>query len=66
MANPKRKWSNARTGKRRAHWKLSAPNLIECPHCHSLKMLHRVCKECGRYTVKHKGERKSIEVLSVE
>lgn len=66
MANPKRKWSKARTGKRRSQWKLSAPNLVECPHCHSLKLLHRVCKECGRYTVKHKGERKSIEVLNVE
>ncbi|ABN52258.1 MAG TPA: 50S ribosomal protein L32 [Hungateiclostridium thermocellum] len=66
MANPKRKWSKARTGKRRSQWKLTVPNLVECPHCHSLKLLHRVCKECGHYTVRHKGERKSIEVLSVE
>lgn len=66
MANPKRKWSKARTGARRSQWKLTAPNLVECPHCHSLKLLHRVCKECGHYTVKHKGERKAIEVLKAE
>ena len=66
MANPKRKWSKARTGKRRSQWKLSAPNLVECPRCHSLKLLHRVCRECGHYTVVRKGERKAIEVLSVE
>lgn len=49
MANPKRKMSKARTGSRRANWKLTAPNLIECPQCHELKMPHRVCKQCGFY-----------------
>lgn len=58
-----RKWSKARTGKRRSQWKLSAPSLVECPHCNELKLLHRVCKACGHYTVKNKGEKKSIEVI---
>lgn len=49
MANPKRKWSKARTGKRRSQWKLSAPGLISCPQCHALKLPHVVCKECGYY-----------------
>jgi large subunit ribosomal protein L32 len=49
MANPKRKWSKARTGKRRSQWKLSVPGLISCPQCHVLKLPHRVCKECGYY-----------------
>ena len=49
MANPKRKWSKARTGKRRSQWKLSQPGLISCPQCHSLKVPHIVCKECGFY-----------------
>lgn len=49
MANPKRKWSKARTGKRRSQWKLSVPNLVSCPQCHELKLPHRVCRACGYY-----------------
>jgi large subunit ribosomal protein L32 len=49
MANPKRRWSKARTGKRRSNWKLTAPELVSCPQCHVLKLAHRVCKECGYY-----------------
>lgn len=49
MANPKRRWSKARTGKRRSQWKLSLPGLVNCPQCHTFKMPHRVCKECGYY-----------------
>jgi len=52
MANPKRRWSKARTGKRRSNWKLSAPTLVNCPQCHALKLPHRVCKECGYYNGK--------------
>jgi ribosomal protein L32 len=33
MANPKRKWSKARTGRARSNWKLSVPSLIDCPQC---------------------------------
>jgi len=58
MANPKRKWSKARTGSKRAHWKLTVPGLIDCPQCHVLKLPHRVCKECGYYDGK--------EVIKVE
>lgn len=49
MANPKRRWSKARTGKRRSQWKLSMPSLATCPQCHELKLPHRVCKACGYY-----------------
>lgn len=49
MANPKRRWSKARTGKRRSQWKLALPNLVSCPQCHELKLPHRVCGECGYY-----------------
>ncbi|MGI6334201.1 MAG: 50S ribosomal protein L32 [Saccharofermentanales bacterium] len=49
MATPKRKWSKARTGRARSNWKLSVPNLIDCPQCHTKKMPHRVCKTCGYY-----------------
>jgi large subunit ribosomal protein L32 len=49
MANPKRKWSKARTGRARSNWKLSVPSLTACPKCHTLKMPHKVCKTCGYY-----------------
>lgn len=57
MAVPKRKTSKARKRKRRTHWKLTAPNLVECPQCHAPKVPHRVCRECGHY--------KGREVVSV-
>jgi large subunit ribosomal protein L32 len=59
MANPKRRHSQARTGKRRAHDALRPPNLAECPNCHEPKLPHRVCPHCGQY----KG-REVIEVTS--
>ena len=49
MAVPKNKVSKARRDKRRANWKLTAPNLVECPQCHELIMPHRVCPNCGQY-----------------
>lgn len=52
MAVPKRKWSKARTGKRRSQWKISAPTLVSCPQCHELAVPHRVCKKCGYYAGK--------------
>jgi large subunit ribosomal protein L32 len=44
--------TKARRDSRRANWKLTAPNLVECPQCHELKMPHRVCPECGYYNGK--------------
>ena len=58
MAVPKRKVSKQRRNKRRTHYKLSVPGLVSCPKCHSLKMPHRVCLECGYYNGK--------EVIKVE
>ena len=58
MAVPKRKWSKARTGKRKSQWKLSAPTLVSCPQCHAYKMPHKVCGECGFY--------KGKEVVHIE
>lgn len=52
MAVPKRKMSKARRDRRRANWKLSVPGMVECPQCHEMKMLHRVCPECGYYNGK--------------
>ena len=42
MAQPKRRWSKARTGLKRSTWKLEKQNLVACPHCHEMIMQHRV------------------------
>lgn len=57
MALPKKKTSKSRQGKRRSHLKLAQPAMDTCPHCHSPKLSHRVCPNCGWY-----GDREAIEV----
>ncbi|MBE3102415.1 MAG: 50S ribosomal protein L32 [Firmicutes bacterium] len=52
MAVPKRRTSKARRDKRRAHWKLALPGIVECPQCGQAKLSHRVCKHCGYYNKK--------------
>ncbi|OEF98554.1 50S ribosomal protein L32 [Desulfuribacillus alkaliarsenatis] len=49
MAVPFRKVSKTRKRKRRTHFKLSIPGMVECPQCHEMKLSHRVCKSCGYY-----------------
>ena len=49
MAVPKNKVSKARRNSRRANWKLTAPNMVECPQCREFKMPHKVCKACCYY-----------------
>ena len=52
MAQPKRRWSKARTGLKRSTWKLENKNLVECPQCHEKMMQHRGCPSCGYYNGK--------------
>jgi large subunit ribosomal protein L32 len=49
MANPKRRHSQSRKKKRRAHDALEVPSLALCSNCGSPKMPHRACPECGYY-----------------
>jgi large subunit ribosomal protein L32 len=49
MPNPKRRHSKARTGKRRAHDALRAPQAAKCENCQEPRMPHRVCPKCGYY-----------------
>ena len=49
MGVPKRRVSHARQGERRSHLALSVPELVECDHCHEMKLPHRVCPKCGYY-----------------
>ena len=39
---PKNKSSKGRRDKRRANWKMVAPNLVKCSKCGELMMSHRV------------------------
>jgi len=52
MAQPKRRWSKARTGTRKSTWKLDKPNIATCSHCHEPVMPHRICPSCGYYDKK--------------
>lgn len=49
MGVPKRKVAHARQGDRRSHHALALPRLVECTHCHEMKLPHRVCPNCGYY-----------------
>lgn len=49
MAQPKRRWSKARTGLKRSTWKLRTQNLVKCTHCHEVIKQHTACPACGYY-----------------
>jgi len=49
MPLPKRRHSNARTRKRRAHHALKGVGISRCPHCQALTLPHRACRSCGQY-----------------
>ncbi|MBN1596166.1 50S ribosomal protein L32 [candidate division FCPU426 bacterium] len=49
MANPKRKFSKARTMKRRSSWKIPPVSISVCPQCQQPKQPHRLCPNCGYY-----------------
>lgn len=49
MANPRSKWSQQRTNKRRTHYKAVAPTISTCSNCGASVLYHRVCGECGHY-----------------
>ncbi|MCP4568423.1 MAG: 50S ribosomal protein L32 [FCB group bacterium] len=49
MAVPKRRHSRARGRKRRTHWKLQSPTVVDCSHCKQPKLAHHICPSCGFY-----------------
>lgn len=61
MANPTHRHTRSRRDKRRANWKIEAPNIVLCPECQEPKLPHRVCLNCGTY----KGN-KIIQVVEEE
>ena len=49
MAEPKKRLTSARSGKRRSHIKLEVKNLAICQKCKSPVLPHRICANCGYY-----------------
>ena len=49
MAVPKRKKSKSKRDMRRAHDKVVAPNLSNCPQCGEATLPHHACPSCGTY-----------------
>ena len=49
MAVPKRRSSNSRTNRRRAHHFLVPKQLTVCSKCSTPIPAHVVCPKCGRY-----------------
>ncbi len=70
MAVPKSKTSKSKRDKRRTHQRLQMLNIVECPRCHSKKISHRVCENCGYYseneiiTFEEKGKKKEKKEAS--
>lgn len=46
---PKKKTSKSRRDNRRSHHALTAPTLVACPECKTLKPPHTVCGNCDYY-----------------
>lgn len=46
---PKKKTSKSKRDMRRSHHALVPANLVECPQCHTKKLQHHVCPDCGYY-----------------
>lgn len=49
MAQPKRRWSKARTALRRSTWKLEEKSLATCESCGEVILPHKACPACGKY-----------------
>jgi len=49
MAHPKRKTSKSVGRKRRTHYKMTAPQVVNCPNCNEAVKPHHVCGYCGQY-----------------
>lgn len=61
MAQPKRRWSKARTGLRRSTWKLETKPLSTCESCGEPILSHIACPNCGKY-----NKRQVVEIKKKE
>ena len=58
MAEPKKRLTSSRSGKRRSQLRLKTKILATCPKCKSPVLPHRVCPNCGYY--------KGVDLLKLE
>ncbi|MCY4487245.1 MAG: 50S ribosomal protein L32 [Deltaproteobacteria bacterium] len=49
MPVPKRRTSNSKRNKRRAHDAIAVPQWVTCSRCGAAMLRHRVCAACGYY-----------------
>jgi len=49
MAAPKKKTTKAKRDQRRAHWKVTLPEISKCPSCSAFVRPYHVCTACGKY-----------------
>ena len=54
---PKNKTSKARRDKRRANWKMTAPNLVKCSKCGELMMSAQSLQELAELTTRKRSFR---------
>lgn len=60
-AQPKKQLSKSKQRSRASHFKAATHGLSFCSHCHSPKLPHRVCPNCGYYR-----DREVISVSGLE
>ncbi len=63
MAVPKFKSSKSKKRKRRTHDVIQAPHLCRCGNCGLAVPPHSICDNCGHYPTRHKGGRKTRQVV---
>jgi len=63
VAVPKHRHTKSRRNSRRAHWKLTLPELTTCPDCGGPMRNYNACPGCGKYkgrqilTIKEKSSK---------
>jgi large subunit ribosomal protein L32 len=57
MGVPKKRTSAQKRDSRRAHWKVTPPNVSNCSNCGEPVLAHHVCPSCGTY-----GGKQIVEV----
>ena len=48
-ALPKKQMSKSKQRSRAAHFRAHSSGIARCPQCHSPKLPHHVCLQCGSY-----------------
>ena len=49
MATQKKKRTKSKRDQRRAHWKVTLPELTKCPECGAVVQPYHICQACGKY-----------------